>query len=257
MIDTHVHLDADVFDADRGALWAAAQKAGVQQALSVGVSPASWNETVVVASTLPGVRCALGIHPQVVPTLDDAAIRTAMAALPKFLADSRAAAIGECGLDGPAGDLDRQKHCLLMHLDLARQLKLPVSLHVLKVHGAALTLLRAFGPLPAGGVVHSYSGSTELVREYLRLGFSISFAGAVTRSNAKRPISAAQAVPREHLLMETDAPYQPSGADARDRNRGEPADLAAVRDALAMARGQDATDIDELTSENARRIFAL
>jgi TatD DNase family protein len=123
------------------------------------------------------------------------------------------------------------------------------------VHGPALSLLREFGKLPAGGVVHSYSGSAELVRDYLKLGWSFSFAGAVTRSNAKRPLDAARAVPLEHLVVETDAPFQPTGADARDRKRGDPADLRQVVEALAIARGVDVEELAGRTTANARRIF--
>lgn len=255
LIDTHVHLDHDAFDGDE--VWSAARARGVERAIAVGVDPSSWPRTVAIAKRLPNVSCALGIHPQVVPHLDDAAIDAAIRALPQLLADSSAAAVGEIGLDGPAGDLDRQKRALLAQLDVAKQLHLPVSLHVFKVHGAALDLLRAFGPLPHGGVVHSYSGSAELVRAYVKLGWSISFAGAITRSNAKKPLEAARAVPAEHLVIETDAPFQPTGADARDRKRGEPADLIEVAEAVARARSEDVADVAARTTANAHRIFGL
>jgi TatD DNase family protein len=254
MIDTHVHLDADVFG-DASAVWGDAQRAGVEAAIAVGVDPDSWGNTIAIARALPGVSVALGIHPQTVPHHDDASLDRALAELPELLAKTGAIAIGECGLDGPAGDLERQKRVLRAHLGIARDLALPISLHVFRVHGPALSLLREFGKLPAGGVVHSYSGSAELVRDYLKLGWSFSFAGAVTRSNAKRPLDAARAVPLEHLVVETDAPFQPTGADARDRKRGDPADLRQVVEALAIARGVDVEELAERTTANARRIF--
>jgi len=254
MIDTHVHLDADAFG-DAASVWSDAQRAGVEAALAVGVDPDTWDHTIAVARALPNVSIALGVHPQVVPHHDDAALDRAVARLPQLIESTRAIAIGECGLDGPAGDLERQQRVLVAHLALARDLELPISLHVFRVHGPALKLLREFGKLPAGGVVHSYSGSAELVRDYLKLGWSFSFAGAVTRSNAKRPLDAARAVPLEHLVVETDAPFQPTGADARDRERGEPADLPRVVEALARARGIDPGELAARTTENARRIF--
>ncbi|MBI2389420.1 MAG: TatD family hydrolase [Deltaproteobacteria bacterium] len=256
-IDTHVHLDDPAFIEGAAAVWQEARRAGVEGAIAVGVEPATWSRTLAVARGLPGVRVALGIHPQAVPALDDETIGRALADLPALLGDHGAVAIGECGLDGPAGDLDRQGRVLREQLALARDLALPVSLHVFRVHGPALKLLRDLGPLPAGGVVHSYSGSAELVRDYLRLGWSFSFAGAVTRSNAKRPLAAALAVPLDHLLVETDAPFQPTGADARDRTRGEPRDLPEVIGALARARGLDPEELAETTTANARRIFRL
>jgi TatD DNase family protein len=252
IIDTHVHLDVEPLD---DAAWAAARAAGVCAALAVGVAPATWERTIAAARRLEGVGLALGIHPQVVPALDDAAIDDALARLPSLLVETGAAAVGECGLDGPSGEMDRQRRVLLAQLRIAREAHLPISLHVFRAHGPAIDLLRAFGPLPAGGVVHGYSGPAELVPRYLAAGLSISFAGAITRSNARRPILAARVVPAEHLLIETDAPYQPTGADARDRKYGEPRDLRDVVRVLARVRGEEEEEVARRTTGNALRIF--
>lgn len=257
LVDTHVHLDDAAFADDAAEVWSRAQAAGVEGAVAVGVEPGSWDRTIAVAGRLPGVRVALGIHPQCVPALDDATIDAALAALPNRLREARAVAVGECGLDGPTGQMERQERVLRAHLAIARELSLPVSLHVFRVHGPALKLLKAFGPMPAGGVVHSYSGSAELVRDYVKLGWSFSFAGAITRSNARRPLTAAEAVPLERLVLETDAPFQPAGADARDRTRGEPRDVLEILEVLARARGLSPEALAERTTDNARRLFRL
>jgi TatD DNase family protein len=254
VIDTHVHLDDDAFGQDRAAVWERARSAGVQGALLVAVSPTSWTRSRAAAKEL-SVALALGIHPQVVPELDDATLARALGELPAAIAESGAIAVGECGLDGPAGDLDRQKRVLIAQLEVAKQLGLPVSLHVYGLHAVALELLRAFGPLPRGGAVHSFSGSVEIAREYLRLGLAVSFAGAITRSNAKRPLAAARSIPLDRLLVETDAPFQPTGKDARDRVRGEPEDLRDVLRALASARGEDEAALVEATTKNALAVF--
>jgi len=254
VIDTHVHLDDDAFGEERASLWSRARAAGVENALLVSVAPESWAKTVAVAKEL-SIGHALGIHPQVVPDLDDATVDRALRDLPDAIAKTSAVAVGECGLDGPAGDLDRQKKVLVAQLDLAKQLRLPISMHVYKVHAIAIDVLRAFGPLPVPGAVHSFSGSAELARDYLRLGFAISFAGSITRSNAKRPLDAARAVPLDRLLIETDAPFQPTGADARDRKRGNPEDLREVLRALARGRGEDEAALAKATTDNARRTF--
>lgn len=258
MIDTHVHLDDPAFDLDdRRDLWRHARDAGVEAAIAVGVAPATWSRTIAVARALDDVVIALGIHPQVVPTLTDAEIDEALRALPAQLDASAAVAVGECGLDGPSGDLDRQERVLRAHLAIARAMDLPVSLHVFGAHGRALALLRDVGARPSAGVLHSYSGPAELVREYAKLGWSFGFAGAVSRSNARRPVLAARAVPRDLLLAETDAPFQPVGADARDRPRGDPRDLGAVIAAIARARGEEPSDVARTTTENARALFGL
>jgi TatD DNase family protein len=257
LVDTHAHLDDAALHDDLEARWAAARAVGVVAALAVGVAPASWARTIAVARALPGVRAALGIHPQVVPELDDATLHAALAALPERLLEAGAAAVGECGYDGAYPDRDRQLVALRAQLEIARALRLPVSLHVFGpgAHGTMLSVLRETGVLPAGGAVHGYSGSAELVREYVRLGLCISFAGAITRSNARRPLVAARAVPLDRLLVETDAPFQPTGADARDRRCGEPADLPEVVEALARARGEPAAAIAAATTRNALRTF--
>ncbi len=259
LFDTHTHLDHAAFDRPgegAGEVWRRAREAGGARALLVGVAPSTWSRTVDVARALPGMGHALGVHPQVVPELDDATIDDALRALPDLLVRTGAIAVGECGLDGPSGDLDRQARVLRAHLAIANDLALPVSLHVFKVHGKALEVLRAIGRIRHGGVLHSYSGSAELVRAYVDLGWSIGFAGAITRTNAKRPVLAARATPAEHLVIETDAPFQPTGGDARDRTRGEPADLPEVLAAVAAARGEDPGEVARRTTENARRIFS-
>jgi TatD DNase family protein len=260
LVDTHAHLDDPALGDAPGRLearWNAAHAVGVVAALAVGVAPSSWARTVAIARALPGVGTALGIHPQVVPELDDATVDAALAALPDRLRDAGAAAVGECGYDGGYPDRERQLRVLRAHLAIARAMQLPVSLHVFGpgAHGTVLGLLRETGALPAGGAVHGYSGSAELVREYVRFGLCISFAGSVTRSNARRPLVAARAVPLDHLLVETDAPFQPAGADARDRRLGEPADLPQIVAAIAQARAEPLATLAAATTRNALRTF--
>jgi TatD DNase family protein len=108
--------------------------------------------------------------------------------------------------------------------------------------------------LPAGGALHSYSGSAEQVAPFARLGLHFAFAGPVTYEKARKPLLAARAVPPDRLLLETDAPDQ---TPRPHRGRCEPGFLAEVRDALAAALGMTSAEVDALTSENARRLFRL
>ena len=252
MIDTHVHLDVAPLDASS---WARARERGVQAALTMGVEPAQWAAVIRLSRSLPGVKHALGVHPQAIPSLDEAALDVALDTLPDLIQSTGAIAVGECGLDAPSGELDRQTRALRRHLEIAKALKKPVCLHVFKIHGPMVDLLRDVGPLDAGGVVHSYSGPAELVKAYVDANLHVSFAGSITRSNAKKPVLACRAVPDDRLLVETDAPYQPAGADARDRSHGDPVDLLAVIDAVARARDVSAESIAALTTKNARALF--
>lgn len=199
----------------------------------------------------------LGIHPQLLPALDERDDDRHLAALDAALSAGGAVGVGECGLDGPSiaagAPLERQVRVLRAHLALARKHGLPVMLHCLKLHEPLLALL-AEEPLPAGGVLHSFSGSADHVRSYLRSGLHFSFAGPVTYEGARRPIAALNAVPPERLLLETDAPDQ---TPRPHRGRNEPAFLPEIAAAIARATGRTVADVDALTSANARALFRL
>jgi TatD DNase family protein len=126
-------------------------------------------------------------------------------------------------------------------------------LHALRALDPLLALLRE-EPLPAGGVLHSYSGSAEQVAPLAALGLHFSFAGAVTHERARRPLRAARAVPPERLLVETDAPDQ---TPRPHRGRNEPALLPGIAAALAAAVGLSTAELDARTSRNARALFRL
>jgi TatD DNase family protein len=258
-------------DACREAALSRARAAGIAGLLLAGVDLAGWHdEAKLAASQVAGaidIALSFGVHPQIVPALEDAALTTQLEALAAALSQRSATgpglprphAVGELGLDGLSdacrAALPRQERAFRAQLALARQHDLPIVLHILRSHGEALRILKADGVPRRGGVVHSYSGSAELVPEYLSLGLSISFAGAVTYPNARRIAAAARAVPIERLLVETDAPDQTPWA--RRPGGNEPAFLVEIIGALAMIREEPTERLAAATSENARRLFGL
>lgn len=253
MIDTHCHLDIAAFDADRDAVIARATAAGVVGMLVPAIRPRTWRRLGELARryAAAGVRCAFGIHPQIVPELDDDELAGDLTA--RLVEAARdAIAIGECGLDGGTGAHARQDQIFRAHLRAAREAGKPLIIHVLRAHDAAPRILRGEGPVT--GVLHSYSGGADLVPVYRDLGLAFSFAGPVTYANARRPIAAARAVPDELLLAETDAPDQ--APEAHRGHRSEPGQVADVIAGLAAARGKAASEIAALTTANARRLFA-
>lgn len=254
MIDTHCHLDVELFDDDRDETIARAGAAGVTGMLVPAIRPRTWDALVALAHRHhpAGVRCALGIHPQIVPELEAEELAGDLAErIARACSDAGAIAVGECGLDGATSALDRQEAIFRAHLRAARMLGLPAVIHVLRAHDAAPRILREEGPV--AGVLHSYSGGADLVPVYAALGLHVSFAGPVSYANARKPVEAARAVPAELLLAETDAPDQ---APASHRGgRSEPAFLPAVIRALAAARSASDREIAELTTSNARRLF--
>lgn len=254
MIDTHCHLDLEAFAADREQVVARATAAGVVGMLVPAVRPRTWDALVAFAARHreAGVRCALGIHPQVVPELADDELAGDLAErIARACNDAGAIAVGECGLDGGTADADQQEEIFRAHLRAARALDLPIVIHVLRAHDAAPRILREEGPVR--GVLHSYSGGAELVPVYADLGLVFSFAGPVSYLNARRPVDAARAIPDELLLAETDAPDQ--APEGHRGGRSEPAFLSAVIAGLAAARSASPSEISALTAANARRTF--
>jgi len=258
VIDTHCHLDSPAFDGDRDVVLARARAAGVTDMVVPAVEPGGWERLVAFGADHPGVHVALGIHPQALPGMDPAGDDRHLADLEALLARGGAVAVGECGLDGPisgaGAPLDRQRAVLRGHLTIARRLGLPVLLHSLRAHDAMREELERDG-VPSGGILHSFSGSSEQVPAFAALGLHFSFAGPVTYEGARKPVAAARAVSPDRLLVETDAPDQSPRPHRGTRN--EPARLPLVLEAVAHAVGTSPGELDRLTSGNARRLLRL
>jgi TatD DNase family protein len=265
VFDSHCHLDRGAFAADRDEVLARARAAGVEEILVPAVEPEGWEGLLAWTAGRTGVHAALGIHPQALPYLDPAQDDRRLADLETALSRGGAVAVGECGLDGPTGDpaageggphpapMARQLAVLAGHLAIARRLRLPVVLHSLRAADPMREILERDG-VPAGGVLHSFSGRADQVPALAALGLHFSFAGPVTYEGARKPLAAARAVPRERLLVETDAPDQ---TPRPHRGRNEPAYLPLVVEALARALGMPVAEVAELSAANARRLFRL
>lgn len=264
MFDSHCHLHDAQMDAVRDAAIARARAAGVHGFLLAGVDADGWQVQDALRRRHPDVAVAYGLHPQRIPELTDAEVDAQIATLARALRSEaetlqRPHALGEIGLDRrteeTAACLPRQEHAFRAQLALAREHDVPVVLHILRAHGEAVRVLRRDGLPRAGGVVHSYSGSADLVADYVGLGLHVSFAGALTYPNSRRIKQAARAVPPERLLIETDAPFQ----TPLQHRPGpcEPAFLTDVLAALADVRVQSPAELARLTDENARRLFGF
>jgi TatD DNase family protein len=249
LVDTHCHLDEVAFDADRAAVLDRAAAAGIACLVIPGVEPAQWGGLRALCREPGPVRRLFGVgtHPQALAHLirSDSTHVDVSSFVPSTL--EGAAAIGECGLDGRTRvSLDLQERILAAHVRLSRDADLPLILHCYKAHHRMLPLLRSLQPVR--GVLHSYSGGSGLVDDYVRVGLHLSFGGPITWEGARKPVAALRAVPRERLLAETDAPDQ---CPRPWRGRSEPAFLGGIVDAMERLRGEPLTDA---LCDNARAL---
>ncbi len=253
LIDSHAHLNDAAFKDDLPQVLKNMEHAGVEAVINVGYDLASSRQAVKQAHSWPILHAAVGIHPHDASKLDEETATT----IRGLAYDSQVVAIGETGLDyyRNLSSRDCQKRAFRWHLDLARELSLPVIIHDREAHGDTLRILKEAKPGPAGGVLHCFSGSWEMARDCLELGFYISFAGPVTYKNARKLREVAKKIPLERLLVETDSPYLPPEPYRGQRN--QPAYVLRVIAAIAGIRRLTEEEIGAATAANARRLFKI
>jgi TatD DNase family protein len=257
-IDTHCHLDAAEFDADRDAARVRARAAGVARLVLPAVEVANF-ERVCELAHAHGDAYALGIHPLYTGRAGDDALDRLRDALRARRDDPRLVAVGEIGLDHfvPGLDAQRQADFYRAQLRLARDAGLPVILHVRRSADALLQGLRRIGG--SGGIAHAFNGSAEQAAQFIELGFRLGFGGAMTFERALRIRALAASLPATALVLETDAPDIPPqwlyrtaaerAAGASSRN--EPGELPRIGAALAALRGLSPAQTAALTAANA------
>jgi TatD DNase family protein len=252
LIDTHCHLDAFEFDADRADMLDRAHAAGVDCMVLPGVDRASFQRVRELCNARPALRFALGIHPLYVP----AATPADLACLALELEDPAVVAVGEIGLDFFVPDIDQvlQEDFFVRQLRLARDLNLPVLLHVRRSQDRVLKHLRAvFGGNGPGGIAHAFNGSRQQADEFIKLGFVLGFGGAVTWGRALNLRRLVTELPLESIVLETDSPDMPPEFAAGERN--EPANLPRIAQIIAGIRGVELDVLVTATGANALRVL--
>ncbi|HUX47114.1 MAG TPA: TatD family hydrolase [Desulfosporosinus sp.] len=250
--DTHVHLDDPVYTEDFGEFVARLQSSGISRVTNVGYDFPSSERSVQLAQDYDFIYAAIGIHPHDAEGTTD----ETWAKLLRLAKQPRVLAWGEIGLDYYRDLSPRsiQKEIFIRQIKLANEVGLPIVIHNRDAHQDVLEIVRAHPP-KYGGVFHCYSGSWEMAKVLLNLGFYLSFAGPVTYKNARHTVEVAVHAPMDRILVETDSPYLTP--EPRRGKRNEPTYVREIVKKLAEIKNLPFEDIALQTMCNAETIFNI
>ena len=252
LFDTHAHMDDQAFDADRVELLENLPKQGIALLMNPGCSLASSYNTSQLSQEYDYIYAAVGSHPDVADEVNEEVLeeyRKLCKLNPKIKA------IGEIGLDYYYDDIPReiQRKAFRMQLALAKELNLPVIVHERDAHEDGMNIIREFPEVT--GVFHCYSGSAEMAKELIKLGWYIGFTGVLTFKNARKAVEVAASIPLDRIVLETDCPYMAPVPFRGQRN--DPGKLCKMAEKLAEIRGMTLEEIHEITTENGKRLYRL
>ena len=252
LFDTHAHMDDRAFDDDRGELLSRLPEAGIGLLMNPGCSLASSRAACALAKEYDYIYTAVGSHP-------DAAAEVSPEVLEAYRAlvreNPKVKAIGEIGLDYHYEDVPRaiQKEAFRAQMALAAEMNLPVIVHEREAHADGMAIVREFPTVT--GVFHCYSGSLEMAKELVSLGWYIGFTGVLTFKNARKALEVAAGLPLDRIVLETDCPYMSPEPFRGKRN--DPGKLYRMAQALASLRGLSEEDVQRITLENGRRLYRI
>lgn len=226
---------------------------GVGWIVNIGTNLENSKKSIELASLFDNVYATCGIHPSDSTFYDD--VEKTMIELEKLLSQKKVVALGEIGLDYHYDNTDREKQILFFEkqLALAEKLNIPVSIHDRDAHMDCMNIIKKFPRVK--GIFHSFSGSCEMAKELVKMGWYISFSGPLTYKNASKPKEACACVPLDRLLIETDSPYLPPVPHRGEMNM--PAYVSLTCQKLAEIHNISYDEAKKITSENAKRIYNI
>ena len=253
IFDTHAHYDDEAFDEDREELLWKMKEQGVEFIVNVGASIASTKKTIELVQRYPFLYGAVGIHPSETEELKE----EDMLWLKKASVQKDIVAIGEIGLDyyWPEPDREIQKKWFIRQLALASEVKLPVIIHSRDAAEDTLEILKEWDKDKTGGVIHCFSYSKEIAREYLSMGYYFGIGGVLTFKNARKLVEAVEIIPMEKILLETDCPYLAPEPYRGKRNQSGYIDFVAEK--LAKLKGITKEEVLRIASDNAKNFYHL
>lgn len=253
LFDSHAHLDSSKFNSDRDKVIRRAHDSGVSLIMNPGADYESSINAVKLAEQYDFIYAAVGVHPHEADTMDDM-----MLGLIKAMArKKKVQAIGEIGLDYhyDFSPRDVQRHWFRKQLQLAKELKMPVIIHDREANQDVMDILKEENAFETGVLMHCYSGSAELARQYVKLGAYLSIAGPVTFKNARKLVEVVKTVPLDRLMIETDSPYLTPHPYRGKRN--ESTYVKYVCEKIAEIKGVTYEEVANQTMENAKKYFNI
>lgn len=249
--DSHAHLDDGRFDDDRDLVISSLKNEGIDFFINVGADIKGSRNSLLLAEKYDFVYASCGVHPHDTDSMTEDDLKE----IEKMLSSKKAVALGEIGLDYYYDNSERetQKKWFIRQLELAKKLDVPVIVHCRDAMGDCLEIIKNSGVTK--GVMHCFSGSSESAKEILKLGWYISFSGSVTFKNAKNLQMAAETIPMDRLLIETDSPYL-SPEPVRGK-RNDPSRVKYVAQKIAEIKGITVEEVAKITTENTKRFFNI
>lgn len=255
IFDTHAHYDARQYDVDREMVLRGLSEAGIDKVVNISNGWPDLLATLDLTEQYPFIYGAVGIHPCEIHDLNDERLEQ----IRDYSRRDKVVAVGEIGLDyywvKEADERARQKDWFIRQLALAREVNLPVVIHSRDAARDTFDIMKREHAGTTGGVIHCYSGSVEMAREYVKLGYFLGIGGVVTFKNSKTLKAVAADIPLEHIVLETDAPYL-SPVPYRGK-RNSSAYLSYVAEEIARLKGIPCKEVEEITYQNAMRLYHI
>lgn len=253
LIDSHAHLNDEKFDEDRDELIKSLKDNGIELVLNLGDNPEASKQSIDLADKYDFIYAAVGTHPGFADTFNNDTLELYRS----YCKNKKVLAIGEIGLDYYYDDVPKniQKECFIEQIKLAKELDLPYIVHDRDAHEDVFNIMKQEHYSGSRGILHCYSGSVELAREFIKLGFLIAVGGVVTFKNSKTLKKVAQEIPLEYLLIETDSPYL--APEPYRGKRNNPSYVRNVAEQIAILRNISYDKVVEKTNENFKNLFNI
>lgn len=253
IFESHAHYDDEAFDEDRDALLRSFAENGIDMVINIGASLESCRRTLALVEEYSFLYGAIGVHPSETGELTEAGLLW----LKERCALEKVVAVGEIGLDyyWKEPEPPVQKKWFERQLEVAKEVKLPVVIHSRDAARDTLDIMKSSHAETTGGVVHCFSYTKEIAREYLEMGYYFGIGGVVTFANARKLKEAVSYIPLDRILLETDSPYLAPEPNRGKRNSS--LNLPYIAKEIAALKGLDYEEVLAVTHENAEKLFRL